>query len=243
MIRSLFLVFVTGVCSILGCFIAFVSGKDFPEWVVMGWTKLCVQAARIKLHVSGKENIPEAGNLFVINHTSLFDIPVAHQSISKRVRFGAKIELFKIPLFSWAMRKSGILPIARTQLAQVIQVYEQASLRIKSGESFVLAPEGTRQKTDTALGNFKTGPFVLAIKAQCLITPVVVYGTSKVLSKGKVTIDGSHEHHVLVRILPSVPTKGLSLSDRDELKDQVFSMMSKNFMEMAEAAKSGPHPG
>ncbi|MGE3756278.1 MAG: lysophospholipid acyltransferase family protein, partial [Pseudobdellovibrionaceae bacterium] len=135
--------------------------RDFQNWALHFWGIVSCSVFRVKIRVHGKENLPKAGGLVLFNHQSLIDIIIL-QYITGRIKFGAKIELFKVPFFGPAMRLSGMLPIARDNVQDVIRVYKEAEARAAQGELFALAPEGTRQKVDQ-LGPFKSGPFIFAI--------------------------------------------------------------------------------
>src|SRR5690606_10302576 len=122
-----------------------------------------IAAFGVRLTVEGLENLPAEGCIMVFNHSSHFDIFALAAGITKSSRFGAKIELFKIPVFNWAMRTVEVLPIRRRQRDQVLKLYEDSVPRVHSGESFYLAGEGSRQPTDQVGEKFKSGPFIFAI--------------------------------------------------------------------------------
>jgi 1-acyl-sn-glycerol-3-phosphate acyltransferase len=165
------------------------------------------------------------------------DIPVLYAYFPRSFRFGAKIELFKIPFFGKAMELCGVLPIDRSNRNKVMQVYENAIARVKKGEAFALAPEGTRQKEAT-LGRFKRGPFEFAINAQMDIVPVVLAGAYDVLPKDGVLINvGRWRRKVIVQILPRVSTKGLTIEQVDGLLENVRSQMDPIYIQLNEELK------
>src|SRR5690606_17085370 len=106
----------------------------------------------------------------------------------KHIRFGAKIELFKIPFFGRAMRAVGTLPIARENRAGVFKIYKEAERQFSRDVIFVLAPEGTRQK-EPRIGRFKKGPFIFAINARVPIIPAVLRGAHEVLPKKSLLVN------------------------------------------------------
>ncbi len=145
------------------------------------WAKPLLFFLGLEVEVRGQENFKkEKGSILLFNHSSHLDIPVIFVSCPKSIFFGSKIELFKIPFFGWAMRSVGALPIDRRQRAKVMKVYEAAIPRLKKGETFALAPEGTRQ-TEPYIGPFKRGPFEFAVQAEALLQPIVISGTLRVL--------------------------------------------------------------
>jgi 1-acyl-sn-glycerol-3-phosphate acyltransferase len=187
----------------------------------------------ITVQTHGLENIPkDRGVLFLFNHQSHFDIPCIFGSIPKRVAFGAKIELFKIPFFGAAMRVVGTLPIVRDNRAEVFRVYREAQERFAQNWNFALAPEGTRQSRPE-IGNFKRGPFVFAVNAQAPIVPVVIAGAYEVLPKGRILPNADKwRRTVHLRFLPLIETTGLSTQDVSRLTDSVHEQFVAAFSEM-----------
>lgn len=185
----------------------------------------------VQVHVQGLENLKLGeGAVLVFNHSSFFDIFALAEAIPG-LRFGAKIELFRIPIFGAAMRRIGILPIDRARKESVFRVYDESTARVQSGEIMALAPEGGRSKPGE-LSPFKSGPFVFAIQAQVPVLPVVLFGASEILPKDALIPNRDRwKRDIEVCILPRVPTTSLNLKKRPELQDQVFRMMSSQFLQ------------
>lgn len=206
------------------------NNKKLDDWAVQLWGKISCWMFGVKFKVRGQENIPAGGCVFLFNHTSFFDV-FAMQGAVNGFRFGAKIELFKIPVFGAAMRRLGALPIARQKRDEVFRVYEAAQKRLQRGERFALAPEGTRQEEEK-LGAFKAGPFVFAINAKAPLVPVVIRGAAKILPKGHwIPNRDVWTREVTLDILPAVSTEGLDIKDRVALQDKIRSQMLPYFPE------------
>jgi 1-acyl-sn-glycerol-3-phosphate acyltransferase len=79
------------------------------------WARRVMWLANVKMEVRGAENMPKTkeGFLVLFNHTSHVDIIALYGYLPRIVRFGAKIELFRIPFFGKAMLKMGAIPIDR----------------------------------------------------------------------------------------------------------------------------------
>jgi 1-acyl-sn-glycerol-3-phosphate acyltransferase len=188
----------------------------------------------VRVHVEGLENLKKIhGAVLVFNHASFFDIFALAATI-RGLRFGAKVELFKIPFFGAAMRQVGMLPIDRARRERVFRIYDEATARMHNGEKFALAPEGGRAGQSLAgagagaqvLAPFKSGPFVFAIQAKVPIVPVVIRGTSQVLPKGQLFPNWDRwSRNVEVRILAPLETQDYELKDRPELQEQVHLLM------------------
>lgn len=209
------------------------SSQKFGDWIIYAWSKTMALIFRIDLDVQGLANLPEGGCLFVFNHNSLFDISVFHYAIRKSARFGAKIELFKIPFFGSAMRRLGALPIARGNIEKVMRVYQRSIPKvINEKKSFVLAAEGTRNSEGGVGKKFKSGPVIFALSGQFPIVPVVIIGTFEIIPKnGFLASWGRYRNPVTLKVLPPISTLGLSTDDRHSIKDSLRQQMTKAFDE------------
>lgn len=205
-----------------------VRSKDAESWIMGTWGKVGLWIFGVKLEVKGLENIPDSGCLFIFNHTSFFDI-FAMEAAYRHFRFGAKIELFRIPIFGAAMRQYGILPIARSNREHVFKVYQEAENRAKQGEKFALAPEGKRNRVESLLP-FKAGPFIFAINSQIPLVPVVIKGAHAVLGKGKFLPNWDRWTRTIeLEYLPPISSVGFTIEARGQLQEKAFKVMQPYF--------------
>lgn len=195
------------------------------EWVRI-WSLVTLRIFGVRMVVQGLNNIPEGTCLFLFNHTSFFDIFVMYAAYP-HFRFGAKIELFSIPLFGTAMLKAGALPIARKNRDEVMKVYEMAAKRAQAGEKFALSPEGGRS-AEEKLMPFKAGPFLFAINAGMPLVPVVISGAKEILGKDQYLPNWNKLSRDLhVHFLPAISVEGKTDEDKKDLQQRVFKEMSE----------------
>lgn len=197
------------------------------------WSHGILRFYGVRLESRGVENIPkEGGVILAFNHQSHMDIPAVVGSSLRTVRFGAKIELYKIPIFGAALRAAGTLPIARTQRNEVLKLYKQSANRLKNGFSFALAPEGTRQD-EPVIGPFKKGPFIFAASSDAAVVPVVIEGAHAVLPKGKIMVNVGRWHRTIrVQVLPPMR----ALQRPNEIGDDLPMDIISEFAERVRAA-------
>jgi 1-acyl-sn-glycerol-3-phosphate acyltransferase len=227
------LVFIIG--TILITVAMFSSNKFIQNVLIEIWVKTSLFLFGIKVSPEGVAKIPTGSCLLMFNHSSHFDI-LAIQSVVPRVRFGAKIELFSFPVFGLAMRRAGVLPIARTKIDEVKKVYKEAESRTEGGECFALAPEGTRQDQEV-IGSFKSGPFIFAINAGIPIVPVIVKGCQQAYPKKNwIPATSNWFENVSIVIGEPIPVIKGDLGQKGPLQEQVH-----NWMVQTLAAKNKVH--
>jgi 1-acyl-sn-glycerol-3-phosphate acyltransferase len=179
---------------------------------------LALGLAGIRYRVHGRERIPNSrAVVFCSNHESNVDPPVLFQALHKRLHVLFKAELKKIPLLGPVMVAGGFVPVERDKKEASMASIDRAAESIRSGNSFLIFPEGTRSRTSEMLP-FKKGGFIMAIKAQAPIVPVAVSGGRAAMQKGSWLV---RPVMVDVKIGEAVETAGMSVDDRDELIDIV----------------------
>ena len=181
------------------------------------WARVSLLLAGVRLTVEGHEHLPAYPVVFMPNHQSNFDILALYAGLPVQFRWLAKEELFRIPLFGIAMRRSGYIPVNRSNHKKAIQSMAEAARRISEGTSVIVFPEGTRSVDGTLLP-FKKGGFLLAIDAAAPIVPVAIRGSHDVMPKYSHWIRGGR---IRVTIFPAVPTAGTTPAGRDALMEAV----------------------
>ncbi len=153
-------------------------------------------------------------------------------------RFVVKQELFKIPLFTLAMKRTSYIPIDRRGEKAALRSLMTAAERLKAGKSLVIFPEGTRSP-DGKLRRFKIGAFILAMRTGVPIVPVGISGSHKVLPKKSLKIKGGD---ITVRI--GRPIQPHNFSNKDELCRAVWREVATLLDPDQRPAGSGePDPG
>jgi 1-acyl-sn-glycerol-3-phosphate acyltransferase len=202
------------VAAPLGMTFAVLFGaKDFLYALGHGGVRLALTLSGIRYRVAGREHVPPRAVVFCANHQSNVDPPVLFEALHPRVHILYKAELNALPLLARAFRVGGFIPVDRRNKEAAMRSIEAGAESIRSGNSFLIFPEGTRSRTADLLP-FKKGGFIMAIKAQAPIVPVAVQGGRDAMRKGSRIV---RPVTVSVRIGPPIETAGLTLADRDAL--------------------------
>ncbi|MFI5310701.1 MAG: lysophospholipid acyltransferase family protein [Gemmatimonadales bacterium] len=191
------------------------AGSIFDR-MLRSWARGLIWASGVKVVVHGDENRRAESQIFVANHVSRFDV-LALASQLRHVKFVAKAELARIPVFGRGARAVGTLYIQRDKRQSSFETYREAAAQIGDGASVVVFAEGTRSP-GYELRPFKKGPFVLAISAQAPVVPTVVHGGLYVQPRGTMRVRSGR---IDVHFLEPVPVTGLTYEDRDRLASTV----------------------
>lgn len=133
-----------------------------------------------KKTILGKENIPrDVPVMYAANHRSFYDIILAYATVPNQTAFISKMEIKKMPCVAQWMYFLNCLFMDRSDIKQNLNVILEAISLVKDGYSIYIAPEGTRNPTDTLLP-FKEGSMKIATKSKCPIIPVCLCNTENI---------------------------------------------------------------
>jgi 1-acyl-sn-glycerol-3-phosphate acyltransferase len=160
----------------------------FPMWLARkAWAPSCLWIAGVRLDIRRLAALPDGPAIFAANHESALDILAVVRAIPRGVRFVAKRELFRIPVFGWYLRLGGHVEVDRRDRARAIASLGAAAEKVRAGTSLVVFPEGTRSP-DGRIQPFKQGPFVIASRSGVPVVPVAVSGAADVNPKARIAV-------------------------------------------------------
>jgi 1-acyl-sn-glycerol-3-phosphate acyltransferase len=140
----------------------------------------------LKFVVSGQEHVPRTGGaVMAINHVGYLDFTfagLAARPAGRLVRFMAKKEVFDHKISGPLMRGMKHIPVDRHGAAG--DSYQLAVKALTAGEIVGVFPEATISLS-YELKEFKTGAARMAMEAGVPILPCVVWGSQRVLTKGR----------------------------------------------------------
>lgn len=190
------------------------------------WAKLILITVGVKVKITGIENIPKNINFIIIsNHQSHFDVLALMSRLPFQIRFTAKKELFKIPIFGWVMSITGHIEIDRTDREKSIEILEKTKKKIKEKNFKVLFfPEGGRSR-DGKLRPFKKGAAIFSIQTQLPVLPITIIGSRNILPPDTLNFN---KGTIELIISPIIEVKDYSFDDRDKLNQKFYEIISQN---------------
>jgi len=195
------------------------------------WGRFAAKLLGITVTVEGEENYnPDKNYLVVSNHAGMADIPLILGAIKLNLRFVAKEELGKVPIFGHALKSGGYVFIKRGQNREALQSMLKAADTLKAGRSIHIFPEGTRSKTGDILP-FKRGAFIIAEKAKVPVLPVTIIGSNLITPKKSLKIN-----HGTVRMIIGKPIDPDQHAKAEELMKESYRIISGNLEQVNNAA-------
>ncbi|MCZ7531023.1 MAG: 1-acyl-sn-glycerol-3-phosphate acyltransferase [Acidimicrobiia bacterium] len=154
---------------------------------------LCRLAFRVR--ISGADRLPATGPYVLApSHRSIIDIFVCSTLTRRRLRFMAKVELFRVPVLGPFLGLMGSFPVERGATDR--SAIEAGAQVLAEGEVLVIYPEGTRSN-GAHITDLHRGAAYLAIKAGAPVVPVGIGGTESILPSGS-RIPKLHEVAIVV---------------------------------------------
>lgn len=153
------------------------KSREETKAVRAGYAKTLLSNLNIDVSVTGKEKIKDDGQyLLVSNHRSVIDPLIIELIIADTPHLGywiAKKELYNSFFFGLFTRNAGTILLDRSA-KQMGGFFSDIKKNVENGDSIFIFPEGTRNKGENELGEFKKGSNIIARKSKLDILPVYI---------------------------------------------------------------------
>jgi len=141
------------------------------------YSETLLKKLKIAIKVLNPEKTPKNGQYLVIsNHRGIIDPLVLEIALKKTNIFGlwiSKKELYNSPFFGVFVRNAGAILLDREK-SQMSGFFADTKKAVKEGSSIFIFPEGTRNKGESSLIEFKEGFRIIALKNRLPILPVFI---------------------------------------------------------------------
>ncbi len=204
---------------------------DLPALRTVQWAfKVMLMIAGTKQTVIGEENVPkDQPVLYIPNHRSYFDILLIYSKVPGLTGFVAKDKMHSYYILRDWMKKLYCLFLNRDNPREGLKTILQGIEYIKEGISICIFPEGTRNKTDGPMLEFKEGSFKIAEKTGCLIVPIALTNTAEIFENHMPWIRSCK---VVIEYGTPIDPKTLSRDEKKHLgvlcRDRIQEMLDKN---------------
>lgn len=132
---------------------------------------------KIIVEVEGVEKIGQGSQyLIVSNHRSIIDPLIVEMALKNKGINGlwvAKKELYNSFFFGLFTRNAGSVLLDR-DASHMSSFFKDVKTNVANGYSISVFPEGTRNKSDAPLAEFKEGSQVIAMKNRLQILPMFI---------------------------------------------------------------------
>jgi 1-acyl-sn-glycerol-3-phosphate acyltransferase len=158
------------------------SGEsERSERLVRNWARFFCRVTGARVIARFDAPLDKARSyVFVSNHTSNLDAPAIYSVVEHPLRFIAKQELARIPIFGWAAGRMGHVFIDRRDSSRATRAIRGRIEKGLIGASLFFFAEGTRSTVDELLP-FKKGAAIAALETQLDCVPIGVAGARDVL--------------------------------------------------------------
>ena len=158
------------------------------------YAKTLLEKLKISVKVENQERLVNGKQYLILsNHRGIIDPLILEMALEPTDIFGywiSKKELYNSFFYGVFVRNSGAILLDREQ-KQMSGFFAEVKRRVKEGSSIFIFPEGTRNKSDEPLIEFKEGFRIIALKNRLPILPVYIETrTDKALGSA---LDGRNE--------------------------------------------------
>ncbi len=192
--------------------------KEFIKKVIRVIVRTAIRiyfAIVYRAKVIGTENIPKEGPLIYCgNHRSYADPPLIVVTAKRHVRFLAKEELKKNPLFAFLGVVFGGIYVKRD--SKDVSALKTTLKALKNGECVALFPEGTRNGLEKG-EKVKEGAAFFAVRTGAKVIPVGISGGGKPFKQ------------MTIKYGKPLDFSNKTKDDLDEITDEIM----KNIIELA----------
>lgn len=199
------------------------------RWAIEVATGLMLDFFDVRVHVTGKEKLPEGRFVFISNHRSAFDPLIVFNKLACcDLGFISKPSNMRLPVVGRVAHGAGCLGIDRDNDRNALKTIITAANYLKNDVcSIGIYPEGTRSHSDKLL-EFHAGSFKIAQKANVPIVVTSIRGSEKITKGFLRTKD------VYIDILETIPADEVKAENTHDLAEHCRGLIKQHLTEAGE---------
>lgn len=199
-----------------------ISDPQEKKSLRLDYAKTLLSKLKLNIKVINEDKIPKDGQfLLVSNHRSVIDPLIIEIAIQNTTLFGhwiSKKELYNSFFFGIFVRNAGAILLDREK-SSMGNFFTDIKKSTKQGDSIFIFPEGTRNKSDKSLGEFKDGSRIIAVKNRLNMLPVYIRSNANAQLMNSLK-DGEGERTVEIEIGDIIEYKDKSKTLEEAYKSQ-----------------------
>ena len=175
-----------------------------------------VDAAGLRVEAHGLENIPQKDGLYICaNHQEKYDPLAIWYCFPRQLGVILDDVATHRPFIREVCRLIKSQKLIKRNTHSVVKAYSEITKDLKSGQNYMVFPEGGYEEEEGKLGEFHAGSFKSPQRAHCTILPVAIIDSYKIFDRGfKTTLP--IQIHYLTPIEPA-EYDGMSTTEIAEL--------------------------
>jgi 1-acyl-sn-glycerol-3-phosphate acyltransferase len=179
-----------------------------------------LEKLKLDVKVLNPQCIPHNGQfLLVSNHRSVIDPLIIELALQNSTLFGhwiSKKELFNSFFFGLFVRNAGAILLDREK-SQMGSFFSEIKSVLESGDSVFIFPEGTRNKSNSPLADFKEGSRLISVKNKIDILPLYIKtNADEVLME---SLQDGDKRHVIEVVIGEI----ISYKERTKTLHEIYS--------------------
>lgn len=194
-----------------------------PDGVIHFWADRILRASGVLTEARGLDRLPAGNFVMCLNHQSNVDVLVLFRHVRRHLRFVAKSQLRRVPVFGPALERAGNVFVDRTGRDSDRERLFETVKAVQERVSVAFFAEGTRSE-DGTLRPFKRGAATMALEAQVPLVPAAIAGTHRILGKGSVAL---HARPAALVVGEPILTAGLGLDERGALTERAHAEVAR----------------
>jgi 1-acyl-sn-glycerol-3-phosphate acyltransferase len=164
--------------NFFGIRLKYIKDYDKRKRIRLNYAQMVLKKLQIEIKIEKEERMPREGQyLIVSNHRGIIDpliVEIALKDTEILASWISKKELYSSPFFGLFVRNSGSILLNREN-SQMGKFFSDIKRDVKEmGYSIAIFPEGTRNKSEERLLEFKDGARIIALKNRLPILPIYI---------------------------------------------------------------------